>query len=71
MPTKTAPPFASHLLALRQARGLSRQQLADAVGCSKMQIWRLERGLCQPRLDTLRKLAAALGVTLNGLGEAS
>jgi len=48
---------------LRLAKGWSQQQLADEVGCSKMQISGLERG--KPKLDQdwMRRLAEPLGVT--------
>jgi transcriptional regulator with XRE-family HTH domain len=50
------------LKALRHARFLSQAELAQAAGMSKLGIGRIEAG--QPaRLSTIRKLAAALGVT--------
>jgi transcriptional regulator with XRE-family HTH domain len=47
---------------LRMARGMSQEELAGLVGCSKMQISGLERG--KPRLDVLwmERIAAPLGV---------
>jgi transcriptional regulator with XRE-family HTH domain len=47
---------------LRMARGMSQEELAGLVGCSKMQISGLERG--KPRLDVLwmQRLAAPMGV---------
>lgn len=47
---------------LRMALRLSQQDLADRVGCSKMQISGLERG--KPLLDInwMRRIAPALGV---------
>jgi transcriptional regulator with XRE-family HTH domain len=59
--------FAARLATLREARGLTQQQLADAAGLHRTQINRLEMGHWQPRLPTLRKLAAALGVGIEQL----
>lgn len=47
---------------LRMVRGMSQEELAGLVGCSKMQISGLERG--KPKLDILwmQRLCAPLGV---------
>lgn len=44
------------------ARGLSQDQLAELVGCSKMQISGLERGKPKLDVDWMRRLAEPLGV---------
>jgi transcriptional regulator with XRE-family HTH domain len=46
----------------RVKNGLSQQQVADRSGLDKGQISRLERGLRQPRLDTIVRIARAIGV---------
>jgi len=46
---------------LRGAR--PQEEVAHAAGISTSTLSRLERGLHQPSLPTLRKLAAALGVS--------
>ena len=55
--------YPNRIRELRLARGWSQDVLADAVGCSKVQISGLERG--KPRLDTewMRRIGHALGVT--------
>jgi transcriptional regulator with XRE-family HTH domain len=45
----------------------SQEDLAHAAGISTSTLSRVERGLHQPSLPTLRKLAAALGVSLPDL----
>jgi transcriptional regulator with XRE-family HTH domain len=55
--------FASNLIALRQAQGWSRQELADRAGINHSAIHRLEKGERQPSLPTILKLASALGTT--------
>ncbi|MGN6124781.1 MAG: helix-turn-helix domain-containing protein [Sphingomonas oligoaromativorans] len=54
--------YPNRIRELRLTRGWSQDQLAERVGCSKMQISGLERG--KPILDTIwmRRLADALGV---------
>jgi DNA-binding XRE family transcriptional regulator len=52
---------------LRLARGLSQAQLAEVSGLSVRTIQRIERG-ANPGLESMRLLAAALGVELEELG---
>jgi transcriptional regulator with XRE-family HTH domain len=50
---------------LRQERGLSVYALAQRAGLSDQAIHNLEHSDQQPSLDTTRRLAAALGVSLD------
>jgi DNA-binding XRE family transcriptional regulator len=52
------------LAALRLRRGWSQRALAEAVGIKQPHIARLESGHNDPSLGTMRKLAAALEVTI-------
>ncbi len=52
---------------LREARDLSRQELARKAGMNRETIRLLELGRFDPTLGTLTKLARALGVTLTDL----
>jgi transcriptional regulator with XRE-family HTH domain len=55
---------------IRQAResvGLSQEALARRADVAMMTVSRIERGASQPDLDTLRRLALALGVPLTQL----
>lgn len=52
------------LKALRAERGLTFQQLADRAGVSEPAVRALEAGKNQPRVDTLARIARALGVEL-------
>lgn len=54
--------LASNVYRLRKDRGLTQEQLAEAVGVRQPRIAEVERGDANPRLDTLAKLAYALGV---------
>ncbi len=47
----------------RAARGLTQRQLADALGTTNTAVSRIESGRHAVSLDTLHKLAQALGVT--------
>jgi transcriptional regulator with XRE-family HTH domain len=55
--------FPERLAALRKARGLTQQALADQVCITVVQIRRYEGGTSQPTLDVIRRLAIALGVS--------
>jgi GTP diphosphokinase / guanosine-3',5'-bis(diphosphate) 3'-diphosphatase len=62
-----AEQYAPHirgLAALRLRRGWSQRTLADAIGVKQPHIARLESGHNDPSLSTMRKLAVALGVTV-------
>ena len=48
----------------RQARRLTQQQVARAVGTSQARISRIERGGEIPRLDLLCRLCASLGLQI-------
>jgi transcriptional regulator with XRE-family HTH domain len=54
--------FAERLRQVREQKGLTRYRLAQLSGISKEGVNKLERGDADPRLSTLLKLAAALGV---------
>lgn len=59
--------FAANLRAARQARGLSQEALAFAVGTTQMRISLWETGDRAPRLCFLVRLCAALKTTPNDL----
>jgi transcriptional regulator with XRE-family HTH domain len=53
---------------LRTQAGLTQQELASRSGLSMAQVMAMEQGKRNnPRLDTLRKLAAGLGCTVGQL----
>ena len=49
---------------LREARGWTRADLAEATGLKWAAVDKIERGGCCPRLDSLLKICAALEVPL-------
>lgn len=51
----------------RNLRGLTQQQLADASGVNRVQIAEIEAGRKTGSVETVRKLAGALGVGLEDL----
>jgi transcriptional regulator with XRE-family HTH domain len=53
--------FGQRLRTLREERGVSQDQLADQTGIHPTAIGRLERGLREPRLKTILRLAEGLG----------
>jgi transcriptional regulator with XRE-family HTH domain len=59
--------LASNVYRLRKDRGLTQEQLAEAVGVRQPRIAEVERGDANPRLLTLARLAFALGVPVAAL----
>lgn len=55
--------------ALRRQRGLTQEQLAEAIGRSVDTISNIETGRLSTRIDTALKLATVLGTTLAQLFE--
>ncbi len=56
------PTFAANLARLREERGLTQLQLALEVGLGQSDIGDIERGVREPRVTTIAKLAAGLDV---------
>jgi len=52
---------------LRETRHLTQAELAHRAGLSRMHVIRIERDEISPTLDTLEKVAQALGVTVQSL----
>ena len=50
---------------LRQRKGISQEELAEKAGLNLRTIQRIENGETDPRGDSLKKIAAALGVPPN------
>jgi transcriptional regulator with XRE-family HTH domain len=60
--------LAAKLKELRLKKGLSLQELAEAVGASKAHIWDLEQGRAKnPTIEMLKALSSTLGTTIADL----
>lgn len=59
--------FAPLLRLLRGAQGLSQRQLALRLGVPRTYVSKLENSHCLPTMDSLHAIAAALGITTQGL----
>ncbi len=60
-----ASAFGARLRRFREAKDLTLQQVADAVGCTKAYIWELEMKEGQrPSAERVHALAKVLGVTM-------
>ena len=56
------------ILYCRKRAGLSQEELAERVGCSRSQLARLESGVsCRPSYQIVADIARALGVTTQQL----
>ena len=51
----------------RQAAGLTQVQLAERIGCLQKDVSRWESGLHEPGALTLKKMAQALGCSMDNL----
>ena len=61
--------FGTNLARLRERSGITREELAFRASLHRTEIGLLERGGRLPRIDTLAKLAGALGVEPGALFE--
>jgi transcriptional regulator with XRE-family HTH domain len=60
--------LSEHLRQIRERKGWTQNHLAEVSGVPQPSIWRLEKGLIlNPKTSLLRKLAEALGVTMDYL----
>ena len=59
--------FAERLRNLRRNADLSQQRLADLSGVGRVTIARIEAVAQSPKLDTIQKLAAAMGLPVQAL----
>ncbi|MEI8376712.1 MAG: helix-turn-helix transcriptional regulator [Planctomycetota bacterium] len=69
-PVKSSMSLAEKIRKLREAKGLSLDDLADKAGISKTYLWELERdaaGTKKPSADVLMRIATALSTTLADL----
>ena len=67
MTTKMKARFGGRLREARKAMGLTQIQLAKRARLGNIQVCRLELGQANPKADTLRRLARALGTTMERL----
>ena len=54
--------FATRLRAVRKAKGLTQERLAEEAGLHFSDVSRIERGIRDPGVRTVAKLAKGLGV---------
>ncbi len=67
MASRPSERFAANLRRLRHETGLSQEVVAFCAGVHRTQVSLLEGGERMPRVETLVKLAGALGITPNDL----
>ena len=61
----------SPITAARMAAGMTQAQLAQAIGVKPQQIGNWERGMRNPKIDALQRMADALGCDLSDLMKSS
>ncbi len=59
--------ISDQLILLRKDKGLTQQEMADAVSLHVNQIRRYESGSAQPSLEALKKIAISLNVSIDSL----
>lgn len=59
--------ISDQLILLRKGKGLTQQEMADAVSLHVNQIRRYESGSAQPSLEALKKIAVSLNVSIDSL----
>lgn len=62
-----APPIQNRITVLRAERGLSRQQLADALGINYQTVGYLERGDYNPSLELAFRIAEYFSLPLEAV----
>jgi transcriptional regulator with XRE-family HTH domain len=67
MPSLVTKRVAERVAQLRQERGLSQEALGAKARINRVTIARLEAALHPPNIETLDRIARALGVTLADL----
>lgn len=59
--------FANRLASLRKDKGITQDALARMIGTARVTICRYEIGTREPDIETLIRIADALGVTVDEL----
>lgn len=59
--------FGAHVKRLRKQKGYSQDKFAEIAELSQAYLSSVERGIANPRLDTLKKIASGLGLALPDL----
>lgn len=67
MPTPLTVAIGQNIRYYRRAKRLSQRELGDLSGLGVMQISKLERGVANPKLETLLAVADALRVSFEDL----
>lgn len=67
MLARRARPNGAAIIALREAHGLTQNQLAKAAGVAQASLSRIEANESRPRPDTMLKLANTLSVPLHAI----
>ena len=68
---QAAKKLGKRLQQLRQARGLSQEDVSHDAGLGRSYYWRLEQGTINPTLETLVRLSNTLGVGIADLFEST
>lgn len=64
---RAAPAIAKRIEEIRVAKDITRQQLADKLGTTRLQIWRLETGVKDISAIEASAVADALGISISEL----
>ena len=56
-----------NIVKYRKLNGMSRNHLADRIGISQQGLFKIEKGMVNPRANTIEKIITALCITPNQL----
>lgn len=56
-----------NIVKIRKEKRISQKELAEAIGTTPQTLLKIEKGIVNPRMDTLEKIISALNVTPNQL----
>ncbi|MGV6821090.1 MAG: helix-turn-helix transcriptional regulator [Parvularcula sp.] len=57
-------PFTNRIRDLREAKGITQIQLADAIGMTRQTVAAIEKGKYSPSLEAAFRIASVLGVSI-------
>ena len=61
------PKFKNNIVKIRKEKGISQKQLSKIMGIQEPMLCEIEKGRKDPRISTVKRISAALSVTVDNL----